>query len=136
MAVDAATRRFVRQRAMDRCEYCRCHQQDQPFLTFHVEHIIARQHGGSDHESNLCVSCHWCNLHKGPNLTTLVQGELVLLFHRRTQVWHEHFEISGERVAGLTLVGMGTVALLNMNDEDRIELRRVASRFKSRDGKG
>ena len=128
MAVDAATRRLVRQRADDRCEYCRCHQDDQPFLTFHIEHIVARQHGGSDHESNLCVACHWCNLHKGPNLTTLVQGELVVLFHPRTQDWKLHFEIRGDRVAGLTPVGIGTVELLNMNDEDRCELRRESSR--------
>ena len=128
MAVDAATRRLVRQRADDRCEYCRCHQDDQPFLTFHIEHIVARQHGGSDHESNLCVACHWCNLHKGPNLTTLVQGELVVLFHPRTQDWKLHFEIRGDRVAGLTPVGIGTVELLNRNDEDRCELRRESSR--------
>lgn len=128
MAVDAATRRLVRQRAEDRGEYCRCHQDDQPFLTFHIEHIVARQHGGSDHESNLCVACHWCNLHKGPNLTTLVQGELVVLFHPRTQDWKLHFEIRGDRVAGLTPVGIGTVELLNMNDEDRCELRRESSR--------
>lgn len=128
MAVDAATRRFVRQRAGDRCEYCRLHQDDQPFLTFHIEHIVARQHGGSDHEANLCVACHWCNLHKGPNLTTLVDGEMVALFHPRTQEWTAHFEIRRDRVVGLTKVGRGTAALLNMNDEDRCELRRESSR--------
>lgn len=60
MAIDSAVRRLVRTRAANRCEYCRCHQDELPFVTFHVEHVIARQHGGSDDESNLCLSCHWC----------------------------------------------------------------------------
>jgi hypothetical protein len=128
MAVDLATRRLVRERAGNLCEYCRCHQGSQPFLTFHIEHIISKQHGGSDHESNLCIACHWCNLHKGPNLTTLVDGQLVLLFNPRTQVWTTHFEFRRDRVVGLTAIGTGTVKLLNMNDEDRCELRRESQR--------
>lgn len=128
MAVDLATRRLVRDRAGNWCEYCRFHQDDQPFLTFHIEHVTAKQHGGSDHESNLCLACHWCNLHKGSNLTTLVDGQLVVLFHPRTQEWTGHFEIRGDRVVGLTAIGVGTIELLNMNDEDRCELRRESQR--------
>jgi len=61
MALDAATRRLVRQRADNRCEYCKCHQDLLLLITFHVEHIIAKQHGGIDDDSNLCLACHWCN---------------------------------------------------------------------------
>jgi hypothetical protein len=50
--MDAATKRLVRQRAQERCEYCRLPQTAQPFVTFHVEHIIAKQHGGSDDPNN------------------------------------------------------------------------------------
>ena len=60
--MDAATRQSVRQRALDRCEYCRLPQSAQPFVTFHVEHVIARQHGGTDHLDNLCLACERCNL--------------------------------------------------------------------------
>lgn len=67
--MDAATRNLARARAGDRCEYCRLHQSIVPLATFHAEHIIARQHGGTDDASNLALSCHHCNLHKGPNLT-------------------------------------------------------------------
>ena len=91
MSVDANLRRLVRERAENRCEYCGCHQDELPFVTFHVEHIIARQHGGADDESNLCLACHWCNFHKGPNLSTIVDGELVPLFHPRLQRWDDHF---------------------------------------------
>ena len=126
MAIDKKLRDLVRQRAVNRCEYCGCHQNDLPLVTFHVEHIVAKQHGGKDNESNLCLSCHWCNFHKGPNLTTLVDGQLVSLFHPRTQRWDEHFTVEDDWIVGLTPTGRGTIELLNMNDEDRREIRWVA----------
>lgn len=67
--MDAATRRRVRQRAQGRCEYCLLPQAAQPFVTFHVEHIIAKKHGGSDGLENLCTACERCNSFKGPNLS-------------------------------------------------------------------
>lgn len=126
MSIDAARRRLVRDRAGCRCEYC-FHQDDLPHVTFHFKHIVARQHNGTDDESNLCLACHWCNFHKGPNLATHMDGQLVPLFHPRTQRWDEHFAVEGDRIFGLTPVGRGTVELFNMNDEDRRELRRVAT---------
>ena len=48
--MDAATRDFVRQRAADRCEYCHMPQQATPFIPFHVEHIIAKQHVNEGHD--------------------------------------------------------------------------------------
>src|SRR5437867_825446 len=59
-------RRRVIERAGNRCEYCRLSQEHELFGTFHIEHIIARQHGGDDSEGNLCLACSSCNLHKGP----------------------------------------------------------------------
>lgn len=125
MPIAAALRRHVRARADNRCEYCRCRQDELPFVTFHVEHIIARQHGGSDLESNLCLACHWCNFNKGPNLTTRVDGRIIPLFHPRNQNWDEHFTVEGDRISGRTPIGQGTVRLLDMNDEERRELRRI-----------
>jgi hypothetical protein len=43
----SATRAAVWRRAGAHCEYCRLHQDDDPFAIFHVEHIIARQTAGS-----------------------------------------------------------------------------------------
>jgi hypothetical protein len=126
MAVDAALRRLVRRRAHDRCEYCHCHQSDLPFVTFHVEHVIARQHGGKDVSANLCLACHWCNLNKGPNIATLVDERLVPLFHPRQHDWDEHFSRRGDRIVGRTPIGRGTARLLDMNDEERRELRRLS----------
>ena len=48
----ATTRRQVRERANDRCEYCRLPQAAAPFLTFHIEHIQASQHVRDDRLDN------------------------------------------------------------------------------------
>ncbi len=123
--MDAATRRLVRQRAEGRCEYCRLPQAAQPFVTFHVEHIIAKQHGGSDEPGNLCIACERCNFHKGPNLTSIdpETGKIERLFDPRHQVWADHFELRGALVLGKTPIGRATAAVLSMNEERRIELR-------------
>ena len=60
-------RNRIRMRAENRCEYCRISQEDVPHFPFHIEHIIAKQHGGSDHPDNLAWCCLRCNLHKGPS---------------------------------------------------------------------
>ena len=122
--MDAATRVFVRQRAAGRCEYCLL-RQEHCDLTHHVEHIVARQHGGTDDASNLALACHRCNLSKGPNLTAIdpITREVVPLFHPRSSEWVEHFILEGERIVGITAVGRATVQLLTMNDARRLELR-------------
>jgi 5-methylcytosine-specific restriction endonuclease McrA len=121
----AALRRAVEERAGQRCEYCRLHHDFQPLAPFHVEHIIARQHGGDDSLENPALACHRCNLHKGPNLTSIAPetGELTPLFNPRRNRWAEHFELRQARIIGLTSVGRTTATLLRMNTPDRIELR-------------
>lgn len=101
------------------------HQDRDPFYRFHVEHIIPKQHGGSDDETNLALACHHCNLHKGPNLTGIdPQTRLITpLFHPRQQRREDHFELVGTAVRGLTAVGRTTVVVLAMNAPIRLELR-------------
>jgi len=120
-----AMRAFVCDRARDTCEYCRLRQRDLHFPPFHIEHIVPRQHGGSDDDTNLALACHHCNLHKGPNLTGIDPdtGEIMPLFNPRTQIWTEHFGWSGVNVIGRTPVGRTTVVVLAMNAERQIQLR-------------
>ena len=94
---------------------------------FHVEHIIARQHGGADSSENRCWSCHRCNLHKGPNLSGRdpLTENIVRLFDPRAQVWKRHFEWLGPVLIGKTQTGRATIAVLAMNDKGRVELREV-----------
>jgi len=123
--MDAATRRFVQQRAGNACEYCRLAQDDEPFASFHVEHIIARQHGGVSHPDNLCWACTSCNLHKGPNIAGIDRqtDQLVPLFHPRQQVWEEHFEWNDAVIVGKTPIGRATTVVLAFNRPENIELR-------------
>jgi HNH endonuclease len=123
--MDAALSNLVRQRAANRCEYCGLHQDHDEWSTFHVEHIVAKQHGGSDEEWNLALACQRCNLHKGPNLTGIDpdSGRITPLFHPRQHCWHDHFSFQGCLILGRTPVGRTTVQVLNMNAPQRIELR-------------
>lgn len=126
MAIFAAQRRIIRERAGNRCEYCAIEQDWVPFARFHIEHIIAKQHGGGEELDNFCLSCHWCNLFKGPNIATIVDEVLTPLFHPRRDRWSDHFYLQGDAVIGKTTIGQGTLILLNMNDEDRRRLRAAA----------
>jgi hypothetical protein len=110
----------VRRRAGGRCEFFR--------RPFHVEHIIARQHGGATEMNNLALACWLCNLKKGPNLAGIdpESGQVTALFHPRRDRWAEHFRMliqSGMEIRGLTPTGRATVRVLGMNEEMRQMLR-------------
>jgi len=122
--MDSATRILVLERAEGCCEYCRVHQ-DHVELSHHIEHIVARKHGGSEEPSNLCVACERCNLFKGSDLTGIDPdtGRVERLFDPRTQVWAEHFEIRGPLIVGRTATGRTTVRVLSMNTGQRLQLR-------------
>lgn len=121
--MDAALRSLVWLRAGNRCEYCRLHQEDDDFFTFHVEHIIAEQHEGEDAPENLCLACRPCNLAKGPNLSGNLKGKIVPLFHPRRQSWKRHFYWQGSILVGKTQAGKVTVRVLNINHPERVNLR-------------
>ena len=58
-----------------------------------MEHILARQHGGSTSLENLAFACWSCNLKKGPNLSGIdpETGHVAALFNPRKDSWPEHF---------------------------------------------
>lgn len=120
---------MVAARAGGRCEFCHIPQEHVPYLRFWIEHLVPRQHGGGDEPENLAVSCPWCNRRKGPNLSAIdpETGEVVVLFNPRTQDWDEHFRVVDHTIVGLTAAGRATVALLAMNEERRMRVRRLAS---------
>jgi hypothetical protein len=121
--MDAALRSAVRERAGNRCEYCQLHETDADFLAFHVEHIIAKQHGGDDDIATLCYACSECNWAKGPNLSGMLQGKLYPLFNPRKQKWHRHFRWEHTTLIGKTQTGIVTVQVLNINEPSRMMLR-------------
>jgi hypothetical protein len=121
--MDVAVRTFVRMRAGRRCEYCRLHEDDDDFLAFHVDHFIAKQHGGLDDPDTLCWACAECNWAKGPNLAGLLGGKLYPLFNPRKQRWSRHFRWEHTILVGKTKTGIVTVQVLNINDPARVMLR-------------
>ena len=126
--MDAKLRQFVRIRANQLCEYCRSPQEFSE-LRFHIEHIIPRQHGGKDGAENLALACPACNLLKGPNLTAFdpQTGTIEQLFKPRADFWFDHFSLEGAYITGLSPRGRATVALLEMNDSERLRMREVAA---------
>jgi hypothetical protein len=96
-----------------------------PQISFHIEHVTARQHGGGDRPENLALACDRCNAYKGPNLTGIdpTSGEMVPLFHPRRDDWLSHFRVEKTIVVGVTATGRATVELLQMNADARVELR-------------
>ena len=125
--MEPAIRELVRKRAGNACEYCGIPQQATPLISFHIEHVVARQHGGSDAQDMLALACDRCNAYKGPNLTSIDAdtGTVVPLFNPRLGTWGDHFPVRDGYIAGLTAKGRATARLLNMNAPRRVELRQV-----------
>ena len=118
----------VRRRANGLCEYC--HVSESAYRrNFHMEHIIARSHGGSSSLDNLALACWRCNWRKGPNLSALDGDDLVPLFHPRRDTWDHHFAAltyappGGIEIRGLTPTGRATAHLLGFNEPIRQILR-------------
>lgn len=130
MKLSSDTRELVQRRAQGACEYCRF-PQSASVLPHQVDHIIGRQHRGSDDVDNLCLCCIHCNLKKGPNIASIdpETGAIVALYHPRRQSWREHFAVESDGVIhGSTAEGRATVQLVDMNDEGRIRLRALLLR--------
>jgi hypothetical protein len=124
--MDDAVRNLVRQRAGNRCEYCRLPQLAVD-ATFHVDHIVALQHVDevADDPESLALACDRCNLCKGTNLASIdpQTKDVVLLFNPRLDNWIEHFAMHGAEIVGLSATGRATARLLQMNARHRVELR-------------
>jgi hypothetical protein len=122
--ISASLRRLVIERAVNGCEYCLIHQDDN-FFPFEVDHVIAEKHGGETVPENLCLSCPDCNAHKGSDIGSIDRetGNLTFLFNPRSQIWAEHFRLNGAEIEPLTPEGRVTVGLLQLNHPDRLAER-------------
>ena len=127
--MNATLARQVRQRAGGLCEYCHLPADMFP-LTFHVDHVKPRQHGGLTELDNLALACLHCNRHKGPNLAGIdpVDGEMATLFNPRADTWTDHFEWRGSELFGRTPVGRATIRVLAINAPDFRSVREALQR--------
>lgn len=97
--MEASLKELVRKRAGHACEYCRILQDATPLISFHIEHIISRQHGGSDDVDALALACDRCNAYKGPNLSSIDPdtNPMVPLFNPRQDIWNDRFAAGASR---------------------------------------
>ncbi len=107
--VPGVVRQRVTGAAQHRCGYCLTAQQISG-AQMHIEHLIPVAHGGTSDESNLWLSCAWCNRYKAAKTqATDPNTQLeVPLYNPRTQRWREHFHWSedGMYIIGLTPTGV------------------------------
>jgi hypothetical protein len=125
MSLSDRQKQVVRERAGGCCEYCRLAQSGS-FARFHVDHIIARKHGGTDADENLCLACPKCNAYKGENVAALdpLTNEATKLYDPRQQRWDDHFKVNPDATLdGLTPEGRATLAVLRFNQEERVKQR-------------
>ncbi len=122
--MDEALIRLVWERASHCCEYCHI-PQEYDDATFEIDHIIALKHSGPTRASNLCLACFSCNSFKGSNVAGIDPRtrKLTPLFNARRHSWTRHFRWEGPILVRRTPVGRVTVAVLNINDPFRVELR-------------
>ena len=94
-------------------------------VPFQMDHIVAEKHGGETVAENLALACPHCNLYKGPNIAGIdpASGQVVRLFHPRTDVWSEHFAWEGVDLTGRSPIGRVTVQVLAINAESFRQFR-------------
>ena len=122
--MDAELEAFVRDRAKERCEYCHF-PEIYAELPFQIDHIVARQHGGTTELENLALACCFCNRYKGPNLSGIdpLTGKVIPLFNPRTQRWGQHFQWDGATLTSRTPTGRATIRTLKLNRPDAVAVR-------------
>jgi hypothetical protein len=125
MSISNEQKQLIRQRAENCCEYCRLAEAGR-LARFHIDHIIAIKHDGTDDDDNLCLACPKCNAHKGDNVAALdpLSRTATRLYDPRQQVWDDHFRLNPDAtINGLTPEGRTTIHVLRINDRERVKQR-------------
>ena len=122
--MDATLERLVRQRAGGRCEYCRLPQAGTQ-VPIEIDHIIARKHRGRTLAGNLALSCYYCNVYKGPNLTGRdpATGKVTPALPSPPSQMELSFPFRGQPPIGRTAIGRTTIDVLRMNHPQLVALR-------------
>ena len=111
-------------RGQGRCEYCLIYEAD-IYYPHEADHVIAEKHGGPTSLDNLAWACLYCNCFKGSDLASVdpISNKVVFLFNPCEQRWKRHFRLNGALIEGITASGRTTVALLHLNDPERVAYR-------------
>ncbi len=126
--IPVALKQLVFDRANGLCEYC-CSQARFAIDPLVIDHIQPVSRGGKTIAENLALSCQTCNNYKYTKTEALdpVTDRSVSLFHPREMLWEEHFTWNEDvtQSVGITPVGRATIALLRINREGVVNMRRV-----------
>lgn len=125
MSLSVGKKNRIRERAGNCCEYCLVSQSAR-LVRFHVDHIIAKKHDGSDNDDNLCLACYECNGFKSENVAALdpLTGDASKFYNPRQQIWDVHFKLNDDMtIFGLTPEGRTTIEVLRINDPERLKQR-------------
>jgi len=124
--VPAELRRLVISRSQGLCEYCLL-AEDDTFFGCQIDHIISEKHGGPTEADNLAYACLACNLAKGSDVGSIhwESGALVRFFNPRTDRWADHFNLVGNQIQGVSLIGIVTARILGFNAIERLLERQI-----------
>lgn len=113
------------ERAFHSCEYCLIHV-NYTTLVHEIDHIIAEKHGGATTLGNLAYACAQCNRNKGSDIASVdpETNQPQFIYNPREQIWEEHFQLDGPLIIALTSVGRASLRLLQLNQVDRLLLRK------------
>jgi 5-methylcytosine-specific restriction endonuclease McrA len=126
--IPVALKQLVFDRASGLCEYCRSQARFaiDPLV---IDHIQPVSRGGKTIAENLALSCQTYNSYKYTKTEALdpVTNQSVSLFHPREMIWEEHFTWNEDvtQSIGITPVGRATIALLQINRDGVVNMRRV-----------
>jgi HNH endonuclease len=126
--IPVALKQLVFDRAKGLCEYCRSQARFaiDPLVIDHI-HPVSR--GGKNIAENLALSCQTCNNYKYTKTEAVdpVTNQSVSLFHPREMLWEHHFTWNEDvtQSIGITPVGRATIALLQINRDGVVNMRRV-----------
>ena len=123
---------FIQERANKCCEYCKF-PLNYSHDSFHIEHIIPLQLGGTNELNNLAFACDGCNSNKWAFIEgkDSISGLSFPIFNPRKDEWSTHFMWVDDFtiIQGITSEGRVTVDLLKMNRKGLINVRRALRAF-------
>ncbi|HRI61911.1 MAG TPA: HNH endonuclease signature motif containing protein [Saprospiraceae bacterium] len=122
------TKKFVRKRAENRCEYCLSPFDFSP-APFSIEHIIPTTKDGSEDDDNLAFACQGCNGRKYNHTEAKdpFSGKYFPLYHPRKDNWSEHFAWNDatSHLIALSPTGRATIERLKLNRREVVNLRKL-----------
>lgn len=117
-------RNQIAQRAAYSCEYCLI-DEFKTGLFCEVDHIIGVKHSGPTEINNLAYACFNCNRNKGSDLASIdwKTKEIIRFYNPRSDIWAEHFSLSGYQIVPFTQIGKVTEIILRFNEPKRLRER-------------